>query len=194
MPVHEGKYQCLKCEDVFEAKSGSYTKCKCKESEIEPNYFGYSYRNGNRVETIEHKTYYLEDEFAKLPDDAQEIYQEIKDIKEQTGYQYYLFEMHETGKEGERYLSQINLEHNVPVSLYTSERNTISLTIQLRKRDYRGDEITKARLEKFLNYMKLIESNELDASNRRKLFDIAKKDDLEYREEPTGDVNYTFYL
>lgn len=102
--------------------------------------------------------------------------------------------MHEIGRDGERYLSQINFEHNASVSLYTSERNTISLTLQLRKRDYRGDEITKARLEKFLNYMKLIESDELDASSRRKLFDIAERDDLEYREEPTGDVNYTFYL
>lgn len=198
MPVHEGTYKCLKCEDVFEAKGGidndSYTKCKCGESEIKPTYFGYSYRNGNRVEEINRNTYYLEEEFIKLSDEAQAIYEEIKQIKKDTGYKYYMFEMHETGRNGEQYLSHISLEYNASVSRYTSEMNSLKLTITLKKRDYFNEGDIASRLKRFLGYMKAIESEELDFSKRKIAFELAEKDDLDYREEPTGDVNYNFYV
>lgn len=194
MPVHEGTYKCLKCEDVFEAKSGSYTKCKCGESEIEPNYFGYRYRNHNQVEVINSRTYHLEEEFLKLSDEAQAIYEEIKQIKKDTGYKYYLFEMHETGENGEQYLYNINIEYNASVSRYTSEMNSLKLTINLKKRDYFNDGDIESRLKRFLGYMKAIESEELDFSKRKIAFELAEKDGLDYREEPTGDVNYDFYV
>jgi len=194
MPVHEGKYRCLKCDDVFEARNGNYTKCKCGESEIEPSWCGYSYRNGNRVECIDSKTYYLEDEFIKLSDEPQAIYDEIKKIKEETGYKYHIFEMHETGVNGERYLSNINLEYDVSLSTYTSERNTLKLSIGLERRDYFGEGNIESRLKRFLDYMKQIESEELDFSKRKNAKDLADKDNLDWDREPTGEYNYTFYV
>ncbi|UUV46543.1 hypothetical protein [Bacillus phage vB_BanS-Thrax3] len=195
MPVHKGTYKCLQCEDIFEAVNDGYTKCKCGESEIEPNSFGYSYRNGNKVEVIDSETYYLEDDFIKLSDEAKAIYEEIKKIKKETGYKYYVFEMHEKGKDGEQYLYYISLEYNASVSRYTSETNSLKLTINLKKRDYfgEGDNI-ESRLKRFLGYMKAIESEELDFSKRADVFELAEKDGLDYREEPTGDVNYNFYV
>lgn len=194
MPVTEGKYQCKLCDDVFEAKSDGFTKCKCEKSEIKPGQFSYTYKNGNKVNIIEQHTYYLENEFVKLPDDIQEILDEIKKIKTATGYKYYLHEMTDKGKNGERYLSQINLSYSEPVSDYSSEKNEIELTLYLDKKGYRGDENARFRLQRFLNMMKKIESGELQISNRSEMVEIADKEDIGYRGESTGDMNYTFYL
>jgi uncharacterized LabA/DUF88 family protein len=194
MPVTEGKYQCTHCDDIFSATSGTYTKCKCGESEIDPHYFGYSYKNGNKVKTIESNSYYLEDEFVKLAEDIEVIYNEIKQIKEANGYKYYLYEMTEKGKDGERFLSQINLEYSESVSKYSREKNEISLTIRLKEEDYKGGETTKVRLQRFLSFMKSIEAGEIDISKRSDMIKLADKEDIYYTEEPTGDTDYTFYL
>ncbi|MCY8934402.1 hypothetical protein MOE21_17615 [Bacillus atrophaeus] len=194
MPVTEGMYQCKLCEDVFEAKSGEFSKCKCGESEIEPSYFGYTYRNGNKVKTIETKRYYLEDEFVTFPEDIQEIYDEIKRIKNVNGYKYFLFELNEKGQHGEKFISKINLSYEQSVSNYTSEFNRIELSLSLHKNEYRGDQNARKRLQRFLNMMKAIDSNELDVSKRDKLLEVAEKEKIHYIEEPTGETNYTFYF
>lgn len=194
MPVAEGKYQCKFCDDVFEAKSGSYSQCKCGKSEVEPTYWGYSYRNQNQVNVIEQNSYYLEEEFVKLPEDIQKIYDEIKQIKEVNDYKYFLYEMTDKGKNGEKYLSDIKIEHNDYVSKYSSERNSISLSLSLRKDEYRGDERTKERLQQFLEIMKAIESGEFDLSNRDKAYELVEEQGIDYREEPTGETNLTLYF
>lgn len=194
MPVTEGKYQCRICDDIFEAKSGKFTKCKCGQSEIEPSNFGYSYRNGNRVNEIEQNTYYLEDEFVKLPEDILAIYNEIKQIKEDTGYKYSLMEMTDKGKNGEKYLSNIIISYDDRVHSYSSELNTIKFSMSLKKNEYKGDENTRNRLQRLLEMMKKIESNELDISQRSKMIELAEEERIDYREEPTGETNYTFYL
>jgi hypothetical protein len=194
MPVTEGKYQCKYCDDIFVAHSESFSKCKCDKSEIQLNYFGYSYKPGSSVKDIEHNSYYLEEEFVKLPEDILEVYNKIKQTKEANGYKYYLYEMTEKGEDGERFLSQINLEYSESVGKYSSEKNEISLTIRLKKDDYKGDEVTKERLQRFLDFMKGIESGEFDLSKRSEMIKLADKEDIYYTEEPTGDTHYTFYL
>lgn len=194
MPITEGKYQCKLCDDIFEARSGEFTKCKCGESEIKPKQFSYTYKNGNTVKEIEHKSYYLEEEFVKLPKDIQDIYDEIKQIKEANGHKYYLYEMTEKGKFGERFLYQINLSYNEFISQYSSEKNEVSLTISLEKTEYKGDERVKERLQRFLNLMKGIESGEINVGKRTEMIKLADTENLDYYEEPTGETNYTFYF
>lgn len=194
MPITEGKYQCKICEDIFEAKSGSFTKCKCGQSEIEPRYFGYSYKNGNEVIRIEEKSYHIEEEFVKLPEDIQKIYNEIKQIKDANGFKYFLHEMTDTGKDGERYLSKIHITHDEWIGNHSHERNSIELNVNLTKKDYQGDEKTRSRLQRFLNFMKAIESGELDLSKRKKMVELAEDEGIYYTEEPTGDTNVTFYI
>lgn len=195
MPIVEGKYQCLICEDEFEATSGSFAKCSCGKSEVEPSTFGYSYRQGNRVKTIEQHTFYYEEEFAKLPEEAQKIYDEIKEIKNRNKtYNFYLYEMFDTGKQGEKYLSQINLEYYEWISSHVSGQNYLKLTIRLGKEDYKGDQRTIERLKQFYDFVKQIESGELDFKNRGTLMDIVDRDNIDFREEPTGDTNYFLYL
>jgi hypothetical protein len=194
MPVVEGRYQCRLCEDVFEAVSGSFSKCKCGESEIEPSSFGYSYRNGNSVDTVERIKYYLKEEFVTFPEDIQTIYNEIKGIVETNGYKYYLHEMKDSGKNGEEFLSQIILTYGEFVREYSSEQNEIRLSVSLSKEDYKGDEITKKRLSRFLNLMRSIEAGEFDVAKRTKMYDLAEQENIYFREEPTGETNVTFYF
>lgn len=194
MPVTEGKYQCKICDDIFEAKSGSYSKCKCGESEVEPTYWGYSYKNQKQVNVIEQNSYHLEDEYVKLPEDIQEIYDEIKKIKDANGYKYFLYERTDDGKNGEKYLSNINISYDQSVSTYSSERNSISLSLSLRKDRYKSDEITKERLQQFLKLMKEIESEKIDLSNRVKLYELAEEQGIDYQEESTGETNLTLYF
>lgn len=194
MPVAEGKYQCKICDDIFEAKSGEFSKCACGKSEVEPTYWGYSYRNQNQVNVIEQNNYHLEEEFVKLPDDIQKIYDEIKQIKEANGYKYFLHEITDKGKNGEKYLSKIHITHDQYVGNYSHERNSIELNIYLDKNDYKGDEITRERLQRFLDFMKDIESGKMDLSNRGKMIKLAEENDIYHSEEPTGDTNVTFYL
>lgn len=194
MPVIEGKFQCRICEDIFEAKSGTFTKCKCGESEIEPCSFGYSYRKNNEVNSLERNEYYLEDEFVKLPEDINAIYNEIKKIKEDNGYKYYLHEYTRKGKNGEKFLDQISITYGEFVSTYSNERNEVSFNLRLSKDKYQGDEVTKKRMNKFLNFMKSIENKDVDLTKRSKLYELAEKEDIDHHEEPTGETNVTFYF
>lgn len=194
MPVTEAIYRCTHCHDEFAAKSGSFTKCNCGKSEIEPSQFGYSYKQGSDVETVEHGSYYLEEEFVKLPEDIQEIYDQIKLIKKNNDYKYYFFELTEKGKNGETYISQINISHYDWVSTYASEKNEIKFTLRLKKDEYRGHDVTKQRLSRFLQLMKDIESGEVKISNRSELIKMADSENIDYSEEPTGETNYTFYI
>lgn len=193
MPVIEGKYQCKLCDDIFEAKSDGFYKCNCGKSEVEPSLFGYSYKNGNRVNTIDQNSYYLKEEFVKFPDDVQKIYEEIKQIKEVNGYKYHLFEMTDTGKDGEKFLSNISFSYS-EFANFSSEKNEISFGLSLRKEDYIGDERAKLRLQRLLDIIKQIEAEELNISKRSEMVKMADEQHFDYREEPTGETNFTFYL
>lgn len=194
MPVTEGKYQCRLCDDIFEAKSDDFYKCKCGKSEIKPSEYSYTYKNGNRINEIKSITYYLEEEFIKLPDDIQRIYDEIKSIKQATGYKYYLYEMTRNGKNKEKYIMQISISHKVGINRWNSEQNEISLTLNLRKGEYQGDEITRNRLKRFLDMMKKIESGEFDISKRSELIEMAENEGIYYSKESTDEYNYTFHI
>jgi len=196
MPIAEGKYQCLICDDVFPAKTGTFSKCKCGQSEIEPKYWSYTYKNGNRVKVIEENSYYLEDEFIKLSNDMQEILDEIKRIKadNEYGYRYFLHEMNKEGKDGEKYLSKINISYSHSNGRYSGESNGIELNLSLIKEDYEGHDKAKQRMIMFLDMMKEIVSGELDVSKRSKLEDMAEEKGLYYREEPTGATDFKMYI
>jgi len=194
MSVTVGKYKCMQCEDIFEATSGKYTKCKCGKSEIDPHSFGYSYKQENKVEVIEQHSYYLESEFVKLPEDINKTYEEIKAIIEANGYKYFHHEYHKKGKNGEKYLSNFNITYSECVRSYSSERNEISLYVNLEKDRYEGDDTVRLRLNKFLDLMKKIESGDIKISKRSEMIKMADDEDIDYREEPTGDTNYTFYF
>lgn len=75
-------------------------------------------------------------------------------------------------------------------SQYSSEKNEISLTLHLKRDDYKARE----RLKKILNMMKKIESGDLNVAKRSEMIELANKENIDYYEEPTGETNYTFYF
>lgn len=194
MPVTEGKYQCRKCEDEFEAKSDKFYTCKCGMSEIKPSKYSYTYKNGNTVDTISQNTYYLEDEFVKLPEDVQKIYDKIKEIKEANGYKYYMHEMFETGRNGEKYLDTVIIEYQETISNYTHEANMIKLVLEFKKENSDSIDVIKDRLRSFLDMMQKVENNEIDISKRSKMIDFANEQNIDYRKESTEEFNYIFYF
>ncbi|WP_239814704.1 hypothetical protein [Bacillus atrophaeus] len=86
------------------------------------------------------------------------------------------------------------MSYEQSVSNYTSEFNRIELSLSLRKNEYRGDQNARKRMQRFLNMMKAIDSNELDVSKRGKLMEVTEKEKVHYIDVPTGETNYTFYF
>lgn len=193
MPITEGKYKCLICEDEFDATSGSYTKCECGESEIEPSMFGYSYKNSNKVKTLNQETYYLEEEFVKLDDECQKLLAKIKEITD-GDYCFSYYDGYENGRNDEKFLNYVHMSYSSSTSDYSAEYNYLKLNIELKKeRQYKDDSI-ESRLRKFLDYLEKMKSGELDFKSRTGMIDLAEKDDLEYRAEQLEEYDYKFYI
>lgn len=196
MPITEGNYKCKLCGDEFFATSeySQFTKCQCGESEIQPSWIGYSYKNGNKVDTIDQKTYYLKNEFVEMNDELKSIYDKIKKIKGDTGYKYFLHEFYEKGKNDEKYLCRIDISIQESVSLYSSETNRVSLIVNLKKEDYQGDDRTKERMLKFLKFMESVENNEMDVSKRSRLLKFSEDQDIYWSREQLEEYDYSFYF
>lgn len=199
MPISEGVYQCLTCDDSFNAKSDGFYSCSCGASEIKPSdfhYTGYSYKNGNTVNVIEGKTYSLPEEFITLNERSQKLYDEIKQIKADTNYKYNIFEMFEDGfNEGDKYLKTISISTTDSHSRYSSGSNTLDLSINLHSsKDLNKVNEIEERLERFLDFMKRIESGQLDLSKISEMQKLADEFDLDEYKEQVEEYDYKYYV
>jgi len=195
MSVCEGVYKCNYCEDEFIVSDQRYTKCGCSKSEIQISRFGYSYISGSSVTKIEQKFYYTEDDFIKFTDAEQEIYNKIKEIKENNGYKYFLYEMFDVGKNNEKYLSNIIFDRSDYNVNNDAESNKIEMRLSLKKDDYKYSENRiLEKLTKLLEVVELIEYDKDFLKTRKRLLEFQAENDLYYTEEPTGDTNITVYI
>ncbi len=194
MPTIKSVYRCLFCEDEFKTISGAFTKCKCGKSQVEPTTYGCSYKNGSEVERISSETYYHQDEFYLMSDEIQEIYNEMKDIKERNGYMFSHFELHEKDESGNKLLSMFKFEVEGFVSSHSTELNSVFLYVHLEKKRFCGEEELKRRMLNCLNFMKQIESEEVKISDRSKLIDLSEDIGMDYRAEQLEHYDYKFYF
>lgn len=198
MPISTGIYTCKSCNENFEAKSDAFYKCPCGASEIQPNdssYSGYSYRNGNRVIVVSGETYYNQEEFIQFSETEQALYDEIKRIKSETGYKYYIHEFTEPGKNGERFLSSVTISTDKSQSTYSSGMNTLKLHLNLCKSKYSTvSQKIEERLERFLSLMKQIEDKTLDLSKTSKMSELAEELGLGESQQQVQEYDYTFHV
>lgn len=197
MPISEGIYKCHSCHEKFNAKSDRFYSCSCGESEIKPHdsfYAGYSYQNGNRVEVIEGRTYYLPDEFEPLSEKGQSILNEIKLIADQSKNTYFVRESTEKGENGERFLSSIYINLDESQSLYSSGVNTLSLDLNLCRGNYAVSSRIEERLARFLSFMKQMEDGSLDLSKTSQMTKLAEDHGLGESQQQVQEYNYTFHV
>lgn len=194
MPTIKAIYKCLFCEDEFKTISGTFTKCECGKSQIEPTTYGYSYKDGSKVERISSDTYYHQDEFYIMSDEIEEIYNEMKAIKERNGYTFGHFEMYEKDESGNELLSFFKFEVEGFASSYSTEINSVSLYVYLEKKRFCGEDELKRRMLNYLNFMKLIESGEVKVSDRSGLIDLSEDIGMDYRAEQLEHYDYKFYF
>lgn len=198
MPISTGIYTCKTCNENFEAKSDSFYKCPCGASEIQPNdssYSGYSYRNGNTVIVVSGETYYHQEEFVVLSEKEQEIYDEIKRIKSETGYKYYLHEFTESGRNGEQFLSRVKISTDKFQRSHSSGMNTLELNLNFCKSRYStASQNIEERLERFLSLMKQIEDETLDLSKTSKMSELAEELGMRETQQQVQEYDYTFHV
>lgn len=198
MPISTGIYTCKSCNENFEAKSDTFYKCPCGASEIKPSdtsYSGYTYRNGNTVIVVSGETHYQQEEFVTLSEKAQEIYNEIKRIKSETEYKYYLHEFTEPGKNGERFLSSVSISTDKFQSSHSSGMNTLKLYLNFCKSKYSAvSQNIEERLERFLSLMNQIEDGTLDLSKTDKMSNLAEELGMHESQQQVQEYDYTFHV
>jgi len=198
IPISTGIYTCKTCNENFEAKSDAFYSCSCGASEIKPedtSYYSYYYRNGNGVVVVSGETHYHPDEFVHLNEKEQALYDEIKRIKSETGYKYYIHEFTEPGKNGEHFLSSVTISIDKSQSTYSSGVNTLKLSLNLCKSKYSTvSQDIEERLERFLSLMKQIEDETLDLSKTSKMSVLAEELGLGESQQQVQEYDYTFYV
>jgi hypothetical protein len=198
MPISTGIYTCKTCNENFEAKSDAFYSCPCGASEIQPNAIfnsGYTYRNGNTVIVVSAETHYNQDEFIHLSERAQELYDEIKRIKSETGYKYYMHEVTEPGENGEHFLSNVTISIDKSQSSYRSGMNTLKLYLNLCISNSSAvSQNIEERLERFLSLMTQIENGTLDLSKISRMSELAEELGMEESKQQVHEYDYTFHV
>lgn len=201
MPKTVGQYKCNHCDDIIDGTSDEYKECGCGKSKIQLSMFGYSYYDGTSVERISSNTYYEESEFVydekilKLVEEAEEL---IKGYNDAINGRHYSFsKYYEKDKDGKELLSSLSISCSMCLSRYSMESNEIEVQINFQKDalyNYNYTLEREARLKKFIDLVKKIESGEIDLKNRRQMVSYSEEEDIYYNEEPTGEVNYNFHF
>lgn len=193
LPKVIAKFKCKECQDVFEATSDEFSKCKCGKCNVKPSDYITSYKNdgdsrGCYFEQIETKVYRFKEEYHELNQDFMDIWNKIKAIKEERKYappSIYIHEMMDKSDDGNRFLRNVSTElYDVnKYGEYTKLRFDVNLKCK------HDDAALLERIEKFYDLFMKIINKEVDINNREEMKSLSSN----WNKEQCEMYDYTFY-
>lgn len=191
MPITEAKFKCNICEDIFDATSDEYVSCKCGESTVKPSQYSTDYKGKINFERLDCNTYYFVDDFLILKDGLKEKYSIIKDMSSKLGF--FVHEITEIGKSGEKFLSVISISKTESASKYSSEYNEVSFYYRLNKEYSNPSEINlNERFNIFIEFLYMVENGEILLKDRKRLLDYSDEKDIYWSREQVKEYDYNF--
>jgi hypothetical protein len=192
LPKVIAKFKCKECQDIFEATSDNFSKCKCGKCSVKPWEYGTSYHRDNNsgkyFEELEKKTYRYQEEYHILEQDFMDIWNHIKEIKEERGYlshcSVYIYEGYDRSDDGNKFLARLTAEVS---DVKYGESTTLAFNAHL---DYKHDnEELLDRLQRFYDLFIKIINKDVDINDRTKMKDLSSEWDRTQCEL----YDYTFY-
>ncbi|MEC0209682.1 hypothetical protein P4H70_12145 [Paenibacillus ehimensis] len=186
-------FRCKECQDIFEANSEGFTECKCGKCCVKPNEYSTTYETingkGNYFVRISDQIYRFKEEYTELSEEFYELWNKLKQIKEEREYQFprlYIYERQDRSADGNVFMRSLSAEIFDANNYH--ELTYLKFKLDLRQKFEPNSALI--RLQKFYSIFNKVNSKEIDLNNRGKLKEIA--DDW-YREQ-CDLYNYTFYV
>lgn len=193
MPKVIATFRCKECQDVFEANSDGFTECKCGRCSVKPREYTTTYENKNGkgcfFERISDQIYRYKDEYTELSEEFYELWNKLKQIKEERKYPplaLYIYEGQDRSADGNVFTSSLSAEV-FDVNNH-SEFTQLKFKIDLRQKTCPNSILI--RLQKFFDIFNRIVSKEIDLNDREKLKEIAD----DWNKQQCDLYDYTFYV
>ncbi|MFL1672600.1 hypothetical protein [Paenibacillus dendritiformis] len=193
MPKVIATFRCKECQDVFEASSDDFTKCNCGKCSVKPSEYSTAYETkngkGRFFERVSDQIYRYKDEYTELSEEFYELWNKLKQIKEERKYQFpslCIYEGRDRSADGNVFMSSLSAEV-FDVNKY-QEATYLKFKVNLKEKFEPNDALV--RLQKFFDIFNHIVLTEIDLNDREKLKEIVD----DWYKEQCDLYDYIFYV
>jgi len=193
LPRIVSSFKCKECDDIFEATSDDFSKCKCGKCCVKPSMYSTTYKNDNgkgcNFERLHDKIYRFKEEYTELSPEFYELWDKIKEVKENREFQsptMFIYDRQDKSEDGDVFTSSLTAE------IYTTNRyhesTSLKFSVDLTQK-HDSNEVFE-RLKKFYGILQNIINNELELNDRVAMKEVV--DDWHKRQIEAYD--YDFYV